>query len=179
MGIHNSLERNKWGCATILHNCVDCGKERRVRLIGGKPERIRCAVCVRKGTQNIRWKGGRINLSGYVLVYIPDDSPFCSMRQKNRYVLEHRLVMAKHLGRCLQTGEIVHHKNGIRSDNRQENLELMGSQSEHFPSIKVKQELRKQALQIKDLQARVTTLEYENVLLKTQLELGEVYEYTR
>jgi hypothetical protein len=38
--------------------------------------------------------------------------------------LQHRMVMETMIGRKLEKGETVHHKNGIRHDNRPENLEL-------------------------------------------------------
>lgn len=58
--------------------------------------------------------------SGYVMVKAPDNP----MAMANGYVPEHRLVMAEHLARPLTKFENVHHINGVRDDNRIENLEL-------------------------------------------------------
>ena len=44
--------------------------------------------------------------------------------QADGRILEHRLIMSEKLGRALMPGENAHHKNGVRDDNRPENLEL-------------------------------------------------------
>lgn len=79
----------------------------------------------RSGELAPTWKGGRRVIStGYVLAWVSRDE-FPSMRRVGGcYLLEHRLVMARHLGRPLERHEQVHHKNGRRDDNRIENLEL-------------------------------------------------------
>lgn len=59
--------------------------------------------------------------NGYVVLLLRNHP----MADGSGRVLEHRYVMANHLGRHLKPGEIVHHKNEDRGDNRIENLELM------------------------------------------------------
>ena len=113
--------------------CEKCGKERWVYLYV-KDNKLKNTVC--GSCSQLIKKGGKSYCYGYVMVYLHPDNFFFSMaRSKTQwggYVPEHRLVMAKHLGRNLHSWEIVHHKNGIRDDNRIENLELSSSISEHI-----------------------------------------------
>ncbi len=107
--------------------CEDCGKERWVRIVHGKAYRNNlCQSCSQTGPRSGLWKGGRHQdkKSGYFYIKLLKKDFFIPMVDQQRFVLEHRLVMAQHLGRCLQTWEVVHHKNGIKDDNRIENLEL-------------------------------------------------------
>jgi len=77
-----------------------------------------------KGKRGFNWKGGKIkDKSGYIQVWMPDH-PNC---KSAGYIHEHRLVMSELLKRPLLDSENVHHKNGIRDDNRIENLELWTS----------------------------------------------------
>lgn len=85
------------------------------------------SVKARKGEKGGNNKGGkRINNDGYVEIWMPDHPN----SNKKGYVREHRLVMSNYLQRPLFTWEDVHHKNGIKTDNRLENLEIL-SRSEH------------------------------------------------
>lgn len=104
--------------------CVDCGV-----LVNKRSER--CRSCANKGEHHPAWKGGRtVDKDGYVMVWIPDDDPMAVMRNDGGYVREHRLVVARSLGRPLTLDEEVHHVNGVKSDNRIGNLAAM-SKDEH------------------------------------------------
>lgn len=75
------------------------------------------------------WKGGYpIASNGYVLAKVGKDHHLADVRG---YAYEHRMVAENKLGRRLQVGEIAHHINGIKTDNRPENLEIVKSRKHH------------------------------------------------
>jgi hypothetical protein len=82
-----------------------------------------------EGELNAAWRGGRtVDKSGYVLLWMPGHP------EANRHgqVREHRIVAAKSLGRPLAPGEVVDHINGVKGDNRPENLRVFPSNAEHL-----------------------------------------------
>ena len=77
---------------------------------------------VRRGVKNPRWNGGRTkNKQGYILVLYPGHPK----ADHKGYVREHVLVWEKANGMLVPDGWHVHHKNGVKDDNRPENLEAM------------------------------------------------------
>jgi len=122
--------------------CRNCGKERWVQLSHTTLPQFTnlCAHCWKtkpkgpypRGINSPNWKGQpRLMEHGYIVVPLDSNNPFYLMSDCEGCVYEHRLVVAKHLGRCLEAQEIVHHKNGIKTDNRIENLQLLPSRFEH------------------------------------------------
>lgn len=149
----------------IWSKCPSCEKRRWLKL--GRRGGL-CGSCSakknhftsapwRRREKSVWWKGGRFYTDGYIFVNLAEDDFFYPMtRKRTHYVQEHRLVMAKHLNRCLLPWEVVHHKNGIRDDNRLENLLLLPDDKYHVVD--------------RTLKSRIKTLEGENGKLRAQLQ---------
>ncbi len=111
------------------------GKSLRQIAVDLKVDRRRVAMRLKElglttrcGRQPLTGRPGTtVHFHGYILVHRPDH-PAANVRG---YVREHRLVMEQHLGRYLTEKEVVHHKNGVVTDNRLENLELFESNAAH------------------------------------------------
>lgn len=101
----------------ISHVCKSCESifYRPARDADRKPRYCsrKCFGFDNQGPKHFNWRGGHLTEHGYRRVRI-----------SGRNVLEHRLVMSSVIKRPLEKFENVHHINGIRNDNRPENLEL-------------------------------------------------------
>jgi hypothetical protein len=111
--------------------CLTC----REPLVGKSRKALYCSrACAGKARQTIVGERGIVSdVRGYVRVKVGVGYPGAN---RWGWILEHRRVLQDTLGRPLSSGERVHHRNGDRSDNRPENLELcaMG----HAPGQRVR-----------------------------------------
>ncbi len=156
--------------------CEVCGKARWVRLTHGKPRGLTkgkvCKLCaVRKfganksGNGSSAWKGGRGQTSdGYITIWVGQDDFFYPMANSNGRILEHRLVVAKALGRCLHSWEVVHHKGIKYPVNSKEN-----KQDNRYPeNLQLASDERHQQITI--LENKIRHLRKKNQELKMELE---------
>lgn len=114
-------------------SCRACLNEYKLKLRQEKDPIIRAKL-----SEQWAWGGeGHITKDGYVFIY---RKGYPGVRDKDGKILEHRFVMSQHLGRGLKRHETVHHKNGIKHDNRIENLELFSQH--HGPGGKVEDKIK-------------------------------------
>lgn len=140
--IYKAREIGKGGTGQYIWvACPKCGKEHwvsyRFYKEGKYKERGMCHSCAFNTPKNFNTsknsKGGFVDRCGYRHVFLKKIDFFYPMADHQSYVREHRLIVAKALGRCLQPWEIVHHKGDKypigskedKADNRYpENLQL-------------------------------------------------------
>lgn len=100
-----------------------------------------------RGPESSNWKGGRHLARGYVQVNSttldPDERARLASMISSGRISEHRLVVARLIGRPLTPDEQVHHVNGIKTDNRPENLELHDQEAHSREHSKIAAEMRR------------------------------------
>lgn len=117
-----NYDRTTWVCK------CDCGTVKDITGHALKAGMTKSCGCIvdelrrRKGENSPSFKRGyHTHPDGYLIMTIRD------FDGKSRNKAQHKVIMENHIGRLLKANETVHHKNGIRSDNKIDNLELWAS----------------------------------------------------
>lgn len=132
----SNVSRHRWGTGRVQYRCLACNAEfedtawerRKYCSVACSKKHTLFTIGRLAGENNPHWKGGRYqNEDGYWYVQTPGHPNAIN----GGYVAEHRLVMEKVLRRLLLPTEIVHHRDGDRTNNRPHNLEVM-TRAEHI-----------------------------------------------
>lgn len=105
------IEKPTTGAPPITLTCSVCQKEFKRDAYGVRVSKT--YYCSRQCFRERKNRAGYIDSQGYRVISV-----------NNKRIREHRYVMEQHLDRKLRPGEVIHHKNGDKLDNRLDNLEL-------------------------------------------------------
>lgn len=151
-------------CRLKFRTCPVCGK---VAKDNGQNEFHLCKDCDNKQKvgeyawiASPAWKGGRhVRPDGYIGIYAPDHP---RAKPTGYYVMEHILVWEQANERYLPKGWVIHHMNGVRDDNRIENLLAMpkSTHDRYIPALKKR---------IRELESTVFAL--SNVVMAMDIEV--------
>jgi hypothetical protein len=133
-----------------IADLFNCNKSSVFRLFKRTKFKLRSGTWhLKYSAPRFNWKGGRIISRGYARVWV----------SKRRYVSEHRMIWEKINNKNLPNGWIVHHLNGIKTDNRPENLFAMDRSKHH--SLRFPYERRIRELEIKIEKLIQTNLDFD------------------
>jgi len=117
-------------CYGKILRCKECNNIFFSYLVNIKNGRgLYCSKeCINKYKNNPNWKGGEVD-SGYgYLMVLQKDHPY---RNNRDYVMKHRIIVEKYIGRYLKSNEVVHHVNKNKKDNRIKNLMVFNNDGAH------------------------------------------------
>jgi hypothetical protein len=110
--------------------CRKCSNKRSGEAKKGRPSPLKGVKRPHlSGENSASWKGGRwISSDGYWMVHIGNSN---GKSKWGNYRKEHFVIAEEKIGRPLKKGEIVHHIDGDKLNNNLDNLDVLGSESEH------------------------------------------------
>jgi hypothetical protein len=129
----------------MIKQCSSCGNDFKAKNASSKYCSRRCLwdANSKREPHNKGSGSGWTDKRGYRWVYVIENGKSSAKR-------EHRLIMEAHIGRKLTPEELVHHKNGVKTDNRIENLEIenWADHTEHHHSGSQRDDLFKKTAQV-------------------------------